>query len=83
MVSEWFREVPDDPGSVRNGPGSVRNGSGHIPKVWKDGKVMKGSGKVLDVPGFLRKSGRFHNGCSHVALRGKAIFPRCNSDWDS
>ena len=28
MVSEWFREVPDD-------PGSVLNGSGHIWKVLK------------------------------------------------
>ena len=74
MVSEWFREVPDDPGSVRNGPGSVRNGFGHIWKVRKDRKVMEGSARVRDMPGYLRKSGWFHNRCSHVALRGKESF---------
>jgi len=74
MVSEWFREVPDDPGSVRNGPGSVRNGFGHIWKVRKVRNIMEGSGKVRNVPGYLRKSGGFHNRCSHVALKGKASF---------
>ena len=54
MVSEWFREVPDDPGSVRNGLGSVRNGFGHI---WKVLEGLKGSGilwKVLEVSGMTR-----------------------------
>ena len=50
MVSEWFREVPDDPGMVRNGPGSVRNGFGHIWKVRKDRKVMECSVGVRDDP---------------------------------
>jgi hypothetical protein len=30
MVSEWFREVPDDPNSVMNGLQRVLNGFGHI-----------------------------------------------------
>ena len=47
MVSEWFREVPDDPGSVRNGPGSVRNGFGHI---WKVSEGPEGSGILWKVP---------------------------------
>jgi hypothetical protein len=76
MVSEWFREVPDDPGSVRNGPGSVRNGFGHIWKVRKDRKVMEGSGRVRDDPDYREKSGWFHNWCSHVSLKGKASFPK-------
>ena len=73
MVSEWFREVPDD-------PGSVRNGFGHIWKVWKDRKVMEGSGRVQDILGYLKKSGWFHNRCSHVCLKGQVIDPKSNSD---
>ena len=49
MVSEWFREVPDDPGSVRNGPGSVRNGFGYIWKVQKDRKVLERSGMIRTI----------------------------------
>ena len=74
MVSKWFREVPDDPGSVRNGPGSDRNGFGHIRKVQKDRKVMEGSGRVRDDPDYREKFGWFDNRCSHVALKGKASF---------
>ena len=76
MVSEWFREVPDDPGMVRNGPGSVRNGFGHIWKVRKDRKVMEGSGGVRGDPDYREKSGWFHNRCCHVSLKGKASFPK-------
>ena len=68
MVSEWFREVSEHPGMVRNGPGSVRNGFGHIWKVRKDRKVMEGFGRVWHYPSYLRKSGWFHNRCSHVFL---------------
>ena len=74
IVSEWFQEVLDDPGSVQNGHGSVRNGFGHIWKVRKDRKVMKGSGKVRDDPDYREKTGWFHNWCSHVDLKGKASF---------
>ena len=47
MISEWFREVPDDPKIVRNGLESGRNGFGHI---WKVRKVMEGSGGVRGDP---------------------------------
>ena len=60
MVSEWFREVTDDPGSVRNGLGSVRNGFGLIWKVlegpegseilWKVPKVSGTTRAVLGSP---------------------------------
>ena len=50
MVSEWFREVLDDPGMVQNGPGSVRNGFGHLWKVQRDRKVMEGSRGVRGDP---------------------------------
>ena len=67
MVSEWFREVSDD-------PGMVRNGFGHIWKVRKDRKVMEGSGGVRSDPDYREKSGWFHNRCSHVGLKGNASF---------
>jgi hypothetical protein len=41
MASKWFREVLDDPGSVRNGPRSVRNSFGHM---WQ---VSEGSRRLL------------------------------------
>ena len=34
----------------------------------------EGSERVRDDLGYLRKSGWFHNRCSHVALKGKASF---------
>ena len=61
MVSEWFREVP-------NGLGSVRNASGHIWKVLEGPEGPEGYGRFQDDPGCLRESGRFHNRCNHVAL---------------
>ena len=67
MVSEWFREVPDDPGMVRNGPGSVRNGFGHIWKVRKDRKVMEGSGGV----GVIRTNERSPDG----SIIGASMLP--------
>ena len=68
LVSEWFREVPDNSGSVRNDLRSVRNGFRHIWKVRKVRNIMEGSGRVPDDPGCLRESERFHNRCNHVAL---------------
>ena len=69
MVLEWFREVP-------NGLGSVRNGFGIYGRFWKVRKVqniMAGSRRVRDDPGYLRESGRFHSRCNHVALMVKAF----------
>ena len=76
MISEWFREVLDDPGIVQKGPESVRNGFRHIWKVRKDQKVMEGSGRVRDDPDYQEKSEWFHNWCSHFFLKGKASFPK-------
>ena len=45
--------------------------SGIYGRFWKDRKVqniMEGSGRFWDDQGCLRKSGRFHNRCNHVAL---------------
>ena len=50
--------------------------SGIYGRFWKDRKVrnvMEGSGRFRDDPGCLRKSGRFHNRCNHVALMVKAF----------
>ena len=80
IFSEWFREVPDDPGSVRYGPGSVRNGFGHIWKVLEgpEGsgilwKVPEGSGMTRAILGSPEGS---IIGVSTFALKGKESYQR-------
>ena len=52
MVSEWFREVPDDPGSVRNVPGvsgmvsGIYERFGRTRRLWK---VTEGSGMIRTI----------------------------------
>ena len=87
MVSEWFQEVPDDPGSVRNGPGSVRNGFGHIWKVsegpegsgilWK---VPEGSGTTRAVQGSPKGS---IIGATTLSFKGQGKVDQVNSDWEN
>ena len=87
-VSEWFLDVTDGSGSVRNPRVTYMEGAvlfQECPKYYRaymEGfgrtgrvrKVMEVSGKCRDDPGCLRKSGGFHNRCIHVALRDKE-FP--------
>ena len=80
MISKWFREVPDDPGSVWYGPGSVRNGFGHIWKVLKgpEGsgilwKVSEGSGMTRAI--LVSPEGSII-GVSTFALKGKESSQR-------
>ena len=74
MVSEWFREVPDDPGIVWNGPGvsgmvlGIYGRFGRTRRLWK---VPEGSG-------VIRTNERSPDGsiigAATFALKGKASF---------
>ena len=73
MISEWFREVPDD-------PGSVRNSCGHI---WKVLEGPEGSGILWKVSEMSRMTRAILGspegsiiGVSTFALRGKESSPR-------
>ena len=63
--------IPEMSGMV---PGVSRMVPGIYGRFGRFRKVMEGSGRVRNIPGYLIKSGRFHNRCSHVALRGKESF---------
>ena len=62
--------IPEVSGMVSGVSGMV---SGIYGRFWKVRNIMEGSGRVQDDPGYLRKSGRFHNRCNHVALMVKAF----------
>jgi hypothetical protein len=45
-----------------------------------DQKVIEGTGKYHDDPGYLMKSRGFYNRCIHVALRGREFPLKTDSD---
>ena len=46
MVSEWFREVPDDPGMVPGVSGMVSGIYGRFGRTGRLWKVLEGSGMI-------------------------------------
>ena len=67
MVSKWFREVPDDPGMVRNGPRSVGMVSDIYGRFGRTGRLWK----VAEGSGVIRTTERSPNG----SIIGASTFP--------
>ena len=73
MISEWFREVPDDPGMAPGVSGMVSGIYGRFGRTGRLWKVPEGSGAIRTTK---RSPDGSIIGAATFSLKGKVSFPK-------